>query len=261
MKTRNIIAITLGAVAVIAVAVVVTLACITVRPTSYAGGWLEREAVKNIEIYHSSFEGSLIHSGGTDSVLVGNGELASEGYTADDLMSAMDFQLISACLQFNYSFGLSLADEEHVKNNEVTGEEIKTAYNELTTGVKLGYSFVITLNETRTLELTDDHDRKCTQEYNAVMFTVNEYSDWVRNIEAYAFVYGDVMGEHSQPDEDAASQTYYKLKFGMRTAEMLDILEGVYGYYPFPEEAEEEEDTEDDTEDDTTEGTTGEETE
>ena len=247
MKTRNIIAITLGAVAVIAVAAVVTLACITVRPTSYAGGWLEREAVKNIEIYHSSVEGSLIHSGGTDSVLVGNGELASEGYTADDLMSAMDFQLISACLQFNYSFGLSLADEEHVKNNEVTGEEIKTAYNELTTGVKLGYSFVITLNETRTLELTDDHDRKCTQEYNAVMFTVNEYSDWVRNIEAYAFVYDDVMGEHSQPDEDAASQTYYKLKFGMRTAEMLDILEGVYGYDPFPEEAEEEEDTEGDT--------------
>ena len=259
MKTRNIIAITLGAVAVIAVAAVVTLACITVRPTSYAGGWLEREAVKNIEIYHSSVEGSLIHSGGTDSVLVGNGELASEGYTADDLMSAMDFQLISACLQFNYSFGLSLADEEHVKNNEVTGEEIKTAYNELTTGVKLGYSFVITLNETRTLELTDDHDRKCTQEYNAVMFTVNEYSDWVRNIEAYAFVID--APDSDVPGEDAASQTYYKLKFGMRTAEMLDILEGVYGYDPFPEEAEEEEDTEDDTEDDTTEGTTGEETE
>ena len=258
MKTRNIIAITLGAVAVIAVAAVVTLACITVRPTSYAGGWLERDAVESVAIYHSSVGGVLPHADGTDgadAVLAGEGVLASEGYTVDDLMNAMNFQLISACLQFNYSFGLSLADEDHVKNNEVTGEEIKTAYNELTTGVKLGYSFVITLNEKRTLELTDDHDRKCTQEYDRVMFTVTEYSDWVRNIEAYAFVYDDVMGERDQPDEDAASQTYYKLKFGMRTAEMLDILEGVYGYDPFPEEAEE------DTEDDTTEEGTETETE
>lgn len=257
-KAKNIIAIVIAAVAVIAVAAVVVLSSIVIRPMSYANGWMED--VKNVEIYHSSAEGYLIHSGGMESELLeGNGEYASldEKYTVGDIFDMTNFSLISACLQFNYSFGLSLADTDNVKNNKMTGLEIQNVYTELTEGTALGYSFVIRLEgEPRVLELKDDSGRKCTQEYDTVMFTVNQDSDWVRNIDAYAFSWNAVFGEHSEPGTESTAQDYYRLSFGMRTAAMLDVLEGAYTYDAFPEEEEEETEEDTSTDGETEDGTT-----
>ena len=253
-KAKNIIAIVVAAVAIIAIAAVVVLSSIVIRPVSYSNGWMED--VRNVEIYHSSAEGYLIHSGGMESELLeGNGEYAAleEKYTVGDIFDMTNFSLISACLQFNYSFGLSLADMDNVNNNKMTGLEMQNVYTELTEGTALGYSFVIRLEgEPRVLELEDDHGRKCTQEYDTVMFTVNQDSDWVRNIDAYAFSWNAVFGEHSEPGTESTAQFYYRLTFGMRTAAMLDVLEGVYTYDAFPEEEEEEETGDDTTEEDTT---------
>lgn len=85
------------------------------------------------------------------------------------------------------------------------------------------------------------------------MFTITEDSDWVRNIEAYAFVYDDVYLDSDVPGEGAESQTYYKLKFGIRTGTMLDMLEDIYDLEPFPEESDDEE-TEEGTEEGTEDG-------
>lgn len=266
-KAKNIIAITIAAVAIIAVVAVVVLSSIVVRPTAYAGGWLDN--IANVEIYHSSAEGNLLHSGSLDSELnEGTGEYAflEDKYTVGEMLDMTNFSLISACLQFNYSFGLSLK-EENVADNEMTGSEIATRYSEITTGAEnaRGYSVVIRLDVEdpavgETITLTDEHGRTCTQNYDTVMFTIDQDSDWVRNIDVYAFRWNAVFGESGVPGEDAASQTYYTMTCGMRTAAMLDVLVGVYGYDIFPEEEEEEEEDTEDTEgtegtDDTTEGT------
>lgn len=261
-KAKNIIAITIAAVAIIAVVAVVVLSSIVVRPTAYAGGWLDN--IANVEIYHSSAEGNLLHSGSLDSELnEGTGEYAflEDKYTVGEMLDMTNFSLISACLQFNYSFGLSLK-EKNVADNEMTGSEMATRYSEITTGAEnaRGYSVVIRLDVEdpavgETITLTDEHGRTCTQNYDTVMFTIDQDSDWVRNIDVYAFRWNAVFGESGVPGEDAASQTYYTMTCGMRTAAMLDVLVGVYGYDIFPEDEEEEEEDTEDTED--TEGTEG----
>lgn len=248
VKARNITAIAIAAVAVIAVVAVIVLSSIVIRPASYANGWMEN--VASVEIYHSSADGYL-HSGDLDSALnEGTGEYASldDPYTVSDLFDMTSFSLISACLQFNYSFGLGLENTDNVRSNEMTASEISAKYSELTTGTALGYSLVVRLGSSgssarRAMELTDAHGRTCTQYYDTVMFTVDQDSDWVRNITAYAFEWNDVFGEGLQ------NGTYYSLSFGMRTAAMLDVLVGVYGYDAFPEE--ESEDNADDTTEDT----------
>ena len=256
-KAKNIIAIVIAAVAILAVAAVVVLSSIVVRPTAYAGGWLDN--VTAVEIYHSSAEGNLLHSGAIASELnEGTGEYADDGYTAGDLLDESGFSLIAACLQFNYSFGLSLADGDNAENNKMSRTEMSARHTELTTGAESarGYSVVIRLGgEPRSLELTDDHGRKVTQEYDTVMFNIDQDSDWVRNIEVYAFDWNGVFGENDDPA--TPSSDYYRMTLGMRTAGMLDILEGVYGYSAFPEDEEEEEDEDaEDTEGtDDTEGT------
>ena len=256
-KVKSIIAIVIAAVAVVAIATVVVLSSIVIRPVYYANGWLDD--IETAEIYHSSAEGYLLHSGGLDSELIeGKGEYASleDKYTVGEIFDMTNFSLISACLQFNYSFGLGLAEPANVSDNKVSGLEVQTAYNDITEGTALGYSMVLRLGDTengepRVMELKDDEGRKCSQKYDTVIFTINQDSDWVRNIEAYAFVWNDVFGEHSDAGSEASAQTYYRLAFGMRTAAMLDVLEGVYTYEAFPEELPEEdsEGTTEDTED------------
>ena len=142
-KAKNIIAIVIAAVAILAVAAVVVLSSIVVRPTAYAGGWLDN--VTAVEIYHSSAEGNLLHSGAIASELnEGTGEYADDGYTAGDLLDESGFSLIAACLQFNYSFGLSLADGDNAENNKMSRTEMSARHTELTTGAESarGYSVV-----------------------------------------------------------------------------------------------------------------------
>lgn len=254
--TRNLIIAVIATVAVLGVVAMIVLASIRIQPLSYAGGWLEKENVESVNIYHSSYDGARLPNE-TDGKLIGDGE-SSGVYGYSDLFDATSFSLISACLQFNYSFGLGLADNDNVKNNEMTGSEIRTKYEEITSGGALGYSFVISLNKTRTIELKDSDGRKVSQNYDTVMFTITEDSDWVRNIDAYAFVYDDVYLDTDVAGEGADSQTYYKLTFGLRTGTMLDMLEDIYDLEPFPEESEEDTETEENTDEstETTEGTT-----
>ena len=252
-KAKNITAIIIAVVAILAVVAVTVLSSIVIRPVTYANGWMSD--METVEIYHSSAEGHILHSGGVDSALIeGDGEYASlkDPYTVSDLFDMTEFSLISACLQFNYSFGLGLDDDSSVSANEMTASEMSSKYSELTSGTALGYSFVIRLAESsdpaaaRVMELTDSRGRKCSQRYDTIMFTVNQDSDWVRNITAYAFEWTDVFGEGLQ------NGTYYRLSFGLRTSAMLDVLQGVYNYDPFPEEQEE---TEEETDTETDSGT------
>lgn len=145
-RTRNLIVAAIATVAILGVVAVIVLASIRIQPLSYAGGWLEKENVKNVNIYHSSYDGARLPNE-TNGKLVGDGE-SSGVYGYDDLLNATSFSLISACLQFNYSFGLGLADNSNVKNNEMTGSEMRTKYEEITSGGARGYSFVFSLNKT-----------------------------------------------------------------------------------------------------------------
>ena len=215
-KAKNITAIVIAVVAILAVVAVTVLSSIVIRPVTYASGWMSD--METVEIYHSNAEGHILHSGGVDSALIeGDGEYASleDPYTVSDLFDMTEFSLISACLQFNYSFVIRLAESSDPA-------------------------------AARVMELTDSRGRKCSQRYDTIMFTVNQDSDWVRNITAYAFEWTDVFGEGLQ------NGTYYRLSFGLRTSAMLDVLQGVYNYDPFPEEQEE---TEEETDTETDSGT------
>lgn len=249
---KNLIVAAIAIVAVLGVVAVIVLASIRIRPLSYANGWLEKENVNSVNIYHSNYDGARLPNE-TDGKLIGEGE-SSGVYSYEDLFEATSFSLISACLQFNYSFGLGLADNSNVKNNEMTGSEMRTKFEEITSGGALGYSFVISLKNTKRMELKDSDGRKVSQDYDTVMFTITEDSDWVRNIDAYAFVYHDVYLDSDVPGTVAESQTYYKLKFGLRTGTMLDMLEDIYDLEPFPEESDSDE-SEEDTEEGTDEST------
>lgn len=243
-RTRNLIVAAIAIVALLGVIAVIVLASIRIRPLSYADGWLEKENVKSVDIYHSSYDGARL-PGETNGKLIGDGD-SSGVYCYDDLFDSIGFSLISACLQFNYSFGLGLADNANVANNEMTGSEMRAKYEEVTGGKALGYSFVISLSRVKTMELKDSDGRKVAQDYDTVMFTVTEDSDWVRNIDAYAFEYDEIYRDTDVSGEIPDSATYYKLRFGLRTGALLDMLEDIYDLEPFPEETD---DADDETED------------
>ncbi|MBQ7227692.1 MAG: hypothetical protein IJX05_04765 [Clostridia bacterium] len=239
MKTRNIIAIAVGAVAVLAIIAVIVLGAITISPASYKDGWIKDASVS---VYRSGDRMSV----GADGVLVGNG-LAKDGeYTASDVVDAMNFSLLSAGLQFNYDFDLQLATDS-ARDSEMNYLEVKAEAEKVLSGEVKGYTLWFALDQARELTFTDASGKTVTQSYDTVILSLTEDSEWMRTLNAYAFVYSDLYGS---TDDFGVHNTYYKLALGAKTSTALDILTAVYG----EESEEEEEETEE-------EGTEGEETE
>ncbi len=246
-KTRNAIAIIVSAVAVLAVIAVIVLASITIIPSSYGDGWLEDRA--SVVIYR---DGTRLPGEDENGKLVGDGE-DSGLYTYDDLFATLNFSLFSACLQFNYDFGLELTGDT-AASSRVSVSDISTAYDSVVSGDTTGYSVVIRFNEIKTMTLVDDSGKTVTQEYDTVMFTLAEDSEWVRNITAYAYLDSDVHG--SSDDFGIASKDYYTVRFGAKTSDFIDMLDDVFDVPAAPEE-DEDDTTDDGTTDDGTDDGTG----
>ena len=152
-KVRNIIAITVGVIAVAAIIAVIVLASIRIRPLEYDngnGGWLtDRESVV---VWYG---GNMLSGENADGKLSGYGE-ENGVYSYDDLFDMMSFSLFTACLQGNYGFGLSLSDTSDIRKSEVTVSELKTVVSEARGSDAEGYTFFVTLPEARTLSVSDD---------------------------------------------------------------------------------------------------------
>lgn len=252
IKVRNIIAISVAAVAVAAVVTVIVLASITVKPLNYGGssnadGWLS--GYKSVDIYYG---GQRLSGANKDGKLTGNGDDSGK-YGYSDVFDTMNFSLFSACLQFNYDFGLRLADKSYLKNNEMTLTDIKTEISKLTDGTSSSYSFVIRLGETRTLDLKDNDGRQASTGrdadgkyvlpvYDTVIFTVTEDSDWARQLTAYAYLQADIDRITTEPGD--FTDTYYRLSFGAKTSSLINMLDDIYD----PSLPTEDDDTEEETE-------------
>lgn len=238
-KTRNIIAAVIGAVAVLAVVAVIILACITVRPADYADGWMrDYEAV---EIYRNGVRMNGVDANGK---IVGDGE-HSGTYSYDDIINSLDFSLFSACLQFNYDFGLRLS-KDTLSSSKITSGEIRTAIDGMTSANENGYTFIIRLKTEKSVTLTDKSGKTATQVFDAVVFTLSEDSDWVRDLEAFVFSYDDLYVSSDAPGANTAE--YYKVKFGARTSAAIDMLDLTYGDERAP--AEDDDDDSDGNDDD-----------
>ena len=236
IKARNIVAIVVAAVAVAAVVAVIVLASITIKPTAYsgsshAGGWLTDYS--SVEIYYS---GQRMPGENAEGKLTGNGADSGK-YGYSDVLDTMNFPLFSACLQFNYDFGLRLADKSHVKKNQLTLTELKAEVAKITDGTAAGYSFVIKFDGARTLDLKDGDGRQASlgrdeqgnyilPSYDTVIFTVTEDSDWARQLTAYAYLASDLDRQSDAPGETAG--TYYRLGFGAKTSALVNMLDDIY---------------------------------
>lgn len=216
-KIRKFIAITVGAIAVLAVATIIALSCITVSPVAHADGWMKEPAT--VSIYRAGERLSV----SSDGKLVGKGEL-SEQYTYDDVIDSMNFSLFSALLQFNYDYGLKLYDNK-VASAEISEKEVKTETEKVKNGELEGFSFIISFADERTLSLTDGSGKTVEQTYDTVVFTITEDSEWAKNLTAYVYDYSDVYGS----SDDYEQTTYYKLSFGAKTSTAVDILTACYG--------------------------------
>lgn len=253
IKARNIIAISVAAVAVAAVVAVIVLASITIKPTAYAGssnadGWLT--GYDSVEIYYS---GKRLPGENGEKKLVGDGE-KSGLYGYEDVLSAMNFPLFSACLQFNYDFGLRLADKSNVKKNALTLSELKAEVAKATDGTTKGYSFIVRFAEPRTYDLRDNDGRRAAlgkddagnyilPSYDTVVFSVTEDSDWAKQLTAYAYMASDLELQTDEPG--ATAGTYYRLSFGAKTSALVDMLDDIYDPTEPPAEEEEGENGED----------------
>lgn len=222
IKTKNIITIVIAAVALVAVIVVTTLAAVTVNPTTYADNWLKDYA--SVEIYYGgqAMNAAVDENG----KLLGNGDAQGE-YSVADVFDSMNFSLFSACIQFNYDFGLSFEDASKASNNEITVEQLKERVRNVTAGSDRHYSFIVTLPQARELSVRDNGGTEVVQTYDTVLFTVTEDSDWARNLSACVFLQDDLNRVSTQPGD--GTKVYYKLKFGARTSTAIDILDLVYG--------------------------------
>ena len=240
MKTKNIIAIVIGAVAALAIVAVIILACITIRPADFADGWMrDYEAV---EIYRN---GTRMNGVNTDGKLVGDG-VNSGKYSYDDIFGALDFSLFSACLQFNYDFGLRLSGDT-LSSSKITSGELRTTVDGFTSENENGYAFIIRLKDEKTITLTDKSGKTATQTFDTVVFSLSEDSDWARDLDAYVFNYNDLYIASDAPGVNTVE--YYKVKFGARTAAAIDMLDLTYGDEPAPsdDDAEDNETTDEET--------------
>lgn len=260
IKARNVIAIVVAAVAVAAVVTVIVLANIIIKPTSYAGsshegGWLD--GYSSVDIYYS---GTRLSGANADGFLTGNGEESGK-HTYKDVLDEMNFPLFSACLQFNYDFGLRLADKSNVKRNELTLSQLRAEVAKISDGTVAGYSFVLRFAQPRTLDLKDSDGRqasigkdadgnKILPSYDTVVFSVTEDSDWARQMTAYAYLAADLELSSDVPGTTAG--TYYRLSFGAKTSSMIDLLDDIYDPSEPPAEDEEEEGDSDESTDEST---------
>lgn len=247
-KVRNIIAITVGVIAVTAIIAVIVLASIRIRPLEYDngnGGWLtDRESVV---VWYG---GNMLSGENADGKLSGYGE-ENGVYSYDDLFDMMSFSLFTACLQGNYGFGLSLSDTSDIRKSEVTVSELKTVVSEARGSDAEGYTFFVTLPEARTLSVSDDAGRTGEVSYDTVMFRLTTRNNWVANVEAYAYLAHDL--NVSTDETGADSKVYYSLTFGARTEGVMDTLDAIYD---ITSDAPATDDSTDDTTDDTTDGST-----
>ncbi len=223
-KIRNIIAITIGAIAVAAVIVVIVLACITVKPMEYYD-WLNGYEDAEIGIYYN---GRLLNQAtNAEGKLVGEGhaEDYEPEYSYADIIESMNFSLFSACIQFNYDYRLRLADED-VDASERTVQQIRDQADSMTENANSQYTVKIKFAEPRTLTLKDKKGNEATQTYDSAIFTLTEDSDWARLIDAYVFIDDDLRRDN--PDE-LENTTYYALKFGAKTSTTVEMLDAVFG--------------------------------
>lgn len=222
-RVKNIVAIIVALVAVAAITTVIVLASITIKPVAYADGWLNN--YEAVDIYYS---GTRLSGADENGKLVGDGTDSGK-YTYDDVLSQMNFSLFSAAMQFNYGFGLELFDVDNIENNELTNTEVKDVISKIESGDTEGYSFIVRLPEIKSLNLsTYWGNQKRVQNFDTVVFTVTEDSEWARSLTAYAFTHNELYLSSDDPADDINKQTYYKLKFGAKTSSLIDMLDDIY---------------------------------
>lgn len=234
-KSRNLIAIIVGTIAVVIVVAVIVLASIRITPFNYKNGndedWIG--SYDKVDMYYG---GSLLSGENEDGKITGNGD-KSGVYSYGELFDMMGFSSFTACLQVNYNYGLTLEDETNVKNNAITVKDLKTVITAATGSDSEGYTFIISLSDTKTLKLKDNRGVYVGEqntdgsyvypEYDTVMFHISERSDWVTSVTAYAYMNSDITQESDSVGAD--TKVYYKLKFGCRTHELMETLDAIYG--------------------------------
>lgn len=225
IKIRNIIAITVAALAAAAIIVIIVLASVTVKPMKY-NGWLDGYENAEISVYYG---GTLLQQATDENgKLIGTNDNYEAEYSYSDVIDSMNFSLFSACIQFNYDYKLRLADKSDVDANKTTVSELKEAVSGMTTeSGDAVYTFVIKFNDARTLTLKDDNGAEATQRYDAAIFRLTEDSDWARMLDAYVYMTDDLLRGNR---DELASTAYYKMQFGARTSTAIDLLDLIYGH-------------------------------
>lgn len=253
-KSRNLIAIIVGTIAVVIIVALIVLASVRVTPFNYKNGsnesWIGD--YDKVVVY---YDGNQLSGADDAGYINGKGEQSGK-YTYNELFDMLGFSAFTGCIQFNYNYGLTLSDESDVRKNEITVKDLKSTISSETSAEAEGYTFIISLSETKTLKLKDSKGAETGElqadgsyvntQYDTVMFRISERDNWITSITAYAYMSSDLNMESDAVG--AETKAYYKLKFGCRTMEIMETLDDIHGIDSNPESEETSTDEEESTE-------------
>lgn len=225
-RTRNIIAISVAAVAALSIVFVVVLAVIRIKPL---------DTMLDCESYQIRYGQNYLTGDGNTGLKIDSRKNVNRKYestTMDDLVNMCGFSVFKAWSQFKYDFNLRLADED---TGGIGKDEIKTIFDGTSAKLEKKFSFVFSFKEARTLEVKDSDDTAYSQSYDTAVVVLTESNGWVGNVKMYIFEYAKVYGspDNSQiGSSEVGYRLFYPVQFGAVTSEAIDTMYDVFNIDP-----------------------------